>query len=188
MKHDFTKPLSPAERMLVMHPSVPMGPQTLDEFHEWSVEFALEKFRAKPSNDHPINFFNLRRPSAIMILEPRCETEREKHAVMLAVRELCAEPEADTGLRMISSINEIWIAVTTSKEEFEQYGAVRNMPQREDGLMVATYDRDGDRRVTRWIVKLKANPANNRILARDDVHGDDVMGIGADYFKPLREE
>jgi hypothetical protein len=173
------------EDVLRFHKPVTPGPQTLAEFHEWNVAFALQKFRAKPSNDEPVSYFNFRRGSSIQIMETAHTNAAEKRAVFRMVRAACREPAA--GVEMLSMISEVWIAISKDRQDILRYPSVRETPGREDGLMVSTYSRDGGVCETRWVVRLKPDPADNLILARDDVAIDEAdvrSGPAADFFQP----
>jgi hypothetical protein len=89
---------------------------------------------------------------------------------------------------MLSVINEVWIASVKTVKEVRRYGSVRETPGREDGLMVTTYTRGGEVKMTRWVVKLKPNPANNRVLARDDIDGAEVKSMTGQGFGFFSEE
>lgn len=185
------------KRLLRFHDPIPLQLHeypTLETFHEWNVEFALAKFRAKQSNNELVTFFNFRRPSSITVLETPYESDVEKYAIQQTIREVC---RLDPSVVMVSSLCEMWIAeqsnnpVDPSYRAIDRYGEVRKVPGREDGLMVATFHRNGKAKVSKWVVKLKHNPANNRILARDDVETDEASGMqwyGANFgfFRPER--
>lgn len=184
-------------RLMHFHPHQPVMFTDLSAFHEHCVEFAVAKFKAKTDNGKPLSFYIFARTDGTATLETPWEGPDEKVAVMHTVREAVA---VDYGVRMLATINEVWIAKTDTTEEataqqsFRQlrreYKQVRYMPGREDGLMVVSYARDGGSRTTRWVVKLKHNPANNRLLERDDVvpgKEDQMYGQHFGYFAPERE-
>jgi hypothetical protein len=173
------------QRLVNFHKNDEVPPATLEAFHEWNVRFALEKFKGKRTNDEPVTFFNFKRNDSLSIMESDYRNEREKAAVFRMVRLVCMDKTMSVD--MLSVINEVWIAAVKTAEEVRQYGSVRNTPGREDGLMVSTYTRDGGCKMTRWVVKLKANPARNRILARDDIDAATVgsmSGQGFGFFQP----
>jgi hypothetical protein len=90
---------------------------------------------------------------------------------------------------MVSLINEVWIATIEAKDEddlIEQYGEVRNVPGREDALMVVTEARAGGKRLTKWVVKLKKDPAKNIVLARDDADCEEMEGRAVNFFPSVR--
>jgi hypothetical protein len=174
------------ERLVKFHPHVEGAPSTLDEFHEWNIRFALEKFKAKTSNEEPVTFFNFRRGPSLSIMESGYRDHREKASVFRMVRAVCMEPAM--GVDMLSVINEVWIASVKSPKEVRRYGSVSQTPGREDGLMVTTYTREGGVKMTRWVVKLKPNPARNRILARDDIDGVELENMSGQGFGFFSEE
>jgi len=175
------------ERLVKFHRHNEVPPTTLDEFHEWNIRFALEKFRAKKSNEEPVTFFNfLRHGQSLSIMESGYRDHREKASVFKMVRAVCMEPAM--GVDMLSVINEVWIASVKTVKEVRRYGSVSQTPGREDGLMVTTYRRDGEVKMTRWVVKLKANPANNRVLARDDIEGAELKTMSGQGFGFFHEE
>jgi hypothetical protein len=173
-------------------PEVRVGKMTLDAFHEWNVEFALAKFKAKTDNDIPVNFINYKRDGHIIIWEPEANSEGMKAAVYSTVRAACRHPGA--GVEMVSLVTEAWVAVIKAKDEkniddlIEQYGEVRNVPGHEDALMVITEAREGGRMATKWVVKLKKDPAKNIVLARDDANFDEMKGRAVDFFPPVEKQ
>lgn len=173
-------------RLTNFHKREEQAPPTFEEFHEWNIRFALEKFRAKKSNSEPVTFFNFRRGDSISIMESDYRDGREKGAVFRMVRLMCMEEWM--GVDMLSVINEVWIATTKSVDEVRRYGSVRETPGREDGLMVTSYTRGGSVKMTRWVVKLKKDPARNIILARDDVDTATIKSMYGQAFGFFSEE
>lgn len=173
-------------RLTNFHKREEQAPPTFEEFHEWNIRFALEKFRAKKSNSEPVTFFNFRRGDSISIMESDYRDGREKGAVFRMVRLMCMEEWM--GVDMLSVINEVWIATTKSVDEVRRYGSVRETPGREDGLMVTSYTRGGGVKMTRWVVKLKKDPARNIILARDDVDTATIKSMYGQAFGFFSEE
>jgi hypothetical protein len=172
-------------RLVNFHKREEEAPPTFEEFHEWNIRFALEKFKAKRTHA-PVTFFNFRRGDSISIMESDYRDEREKRAVFRMVRLMCmGEP---MGVDMLSVINEVWIATTKSVDEVRRYGSVRETPGREDGLMVTSYTRGGGVKMTRWVVKLKKDPARNIILARDDVDTATIKSMYGQAFGFFSEE
>lgn len=180
-------------RLLKFHPQVPLVFHDLDAFHEWNCEFAVAKFRAKRSNNEPVTFFNFQRHDGISVLETAYENDREKYAVMDTVREAC---RLGAGVLFLCSIHEAWIAAVMDDAAKEQWKrlrregkAVKDMPGREDALVCGSYDRKGGAKLTRWVARLKYNPSNNRLLARDDVDltGQEFYGPGFGFMNPVRE-
>lgn len=193
-----------ARRLLQFHEPVHRNfGDDITAFHEWNVEFATTKFKAKVSNDKPVTFFTFHRNDAISVLETPYGPGHEKRAVFEVIRKAC---DMDRGMNMMSAISEIWIKSFTNvdpgnprkgqldeegrpyKEMRRQYKEIRHMPGREDGLMVATYHRDGRVKMTRWVVKLKHNPANNRMLERDDVPDADTSNMYGQAFGFMQPE
>lgn len=179
------------DRLLIFHPTVPMAGTTIEAFHEWNIAFAIEKFRAKPSNDAPpVTFFNFFRGDHVIVMESCWENDREKYAVFRTVRQVCL---LDPAVQILSWTHEAWIASTEShgpdiEQLRAQYSEVRLMPGREDALVVTTSARNGPSKMTKWVVRIKPNPADSIMLARDDVDLSDIelYGFGANFFGPER--
>lgn len=120
------------------------------------------------------------------MLETPYGNEAEKRVVQRTVREAC---QIDPSVSMVTAINEVWVTVDPDRETLHRHREVRHIPGREDALMVVTNHRDQRWRMTRWVVKLKAHPANNRLLERDDERGDDIAdlyGPNFGFFAPER--
>lgn len=165
------------------HPSHRFTPMTIDQFHEWNITFAQQRFAAKRSNDdNPVTFFNMWWGDTVHVMEAHFIDEPFKHAVFDVVRGVCL---LDTRLTMLSFISEVWVAQVSPGER--QGRQVRDMPGREDALMVGTYSRDGGKKMTRWVARLKVNPDNNRLLARDDIDmsKEKLVGPGVNFFDPM---
>jgi hypothetical protein len=180
---------NPSE-LITFHMPRDTGVLTLETFHEWSVAFATDKFKAKESNDEIVSFFNFHlRNGTVRIMEAKHRNPDEKYAIFDLVRAVCSVQEL--GVQQVSHVSEIWVA-TTSKEASDAMLAaglqVRDMPDREDALMVSTYHIDGSARMTRWVVKLKQDAKKNVMLARDDLDLDkaDYAGEATFFFGPPR--
>lgn len=184
-------------RLMKFHPHQPrLMFYDLATFHEHCVEFAVRHFKAKTDNNVPLCFYIFARNDGTSTLETPWEGPDEKVHVMHTIREAV---RLDHGVRMLATINEVWIAQAEGTPEGEarkmfaelrrQYKEVRFMPGREDGLMVVSYARDGEVKTTRWVVKLKHNPANNRMLERDDLDAKSLQMSGQHfgYFEPERQ-
>lgn len=174
-----------AARIFHFLPMVPMGNDeciTIDDFHEWCVAYAIKAFKGKLTNDHPIQCYAMRRPGFIHVLESRHESEAEKRAVQMCVRDIL---QIDLATVMIASIMEVWVA---HQAKGERYIEPRLHPKREDALMVMSEHRQGPKKMTKWVCKIKHNPANSRMLARDDVDMSigDYFGYQFGLFEPLR--
>jgi hypothetical protein len=166
------------------HPMVQMAPMTLDGFHEWSVRFAEKKFATKGSYDPPITFFILWRGDTVHTMEAEFDHGPVKHRIFDTMRMMC---DLDHNITMLSFISEVWVARVPVKDGIPALeGQVRDMPGREDGLMVSTFDRAGGGKVTKWVAKLKPNPDDNRLLARDDLDlsKETMVGNAMWFFEP----
>jgi hypothetical protein len=177
--------------VLRFHDPAYPGPLDLDEFHEWNVGYAIDKFHNKPSNDEVVTFFNFHTKGGVTrILEAKHRNSNEKYTVFNLIRAMCAEPALR--IEMVSHISEAWVIVTTKKgsDAMKEVGLQpRDMPDREDVLMVSTFHRNGDARLTRWVVKLKPDPRKNMMLARDDLDMSkgNLMGEAMYFFEPVRQ-
>lgn len=162
----------------------------LKDFHEWAVALAIKKFMEKPSNDKPVMSFAFQRYDGITIMNCSWENEHEKNAVFDTVRHAC---QIDPGTSFVSHLQEVYLIAEHDKAEFArlraQYGAVRHMPGHVDGLMVQSSARSGETKLTKWEVKLKPNPANNIMRARDDLDmtGIEFRGRATGFFAPVKE-
>jgi len=171
------------EKELLVHAGI-------DDFHEWAVLLATKKFKEKRTNSEPVASFAFQRPEHVIVMNCKWEDEREKDAVFATVRHML---EIDQSIPFMAHLQEIYLTVSKTHEEMaesrKRYGAVRNMPDRVDGLMVHSYARDGGAKLTKWEVKLKPNPDNNIMLARDDVdmRGMQFRGRATGFFSPVTE-
>lgn len=166
----------------------------LKPFHEWVVQLAQDSFYSK--KDHsPISMWVFQRHDGISVLETPWENPEEKSRVMHAIRGMVnADITKQFGVDIMATINEVWIASAEGKsaEELEawrrQFGEVRFMPDREDGLMVQSYHRNGTSLVTRWVAKIKPDPQKSYLLARDDLDVSNLEQLGqhTNYFAPIR--
>jgi len=177
--------LADIDSPLHFHPMQFLEPMTLDQFHEWNITFAQAKFATKGSYDtNPVTYFNMRRGDTVHVMEAMFDAGPRKHMIFTLVREICA---MDPSLTMVSFISEIWMASLPVGQERPDV-PVRDIPGREDGLMVHTCERGGGGKVTRWAAKLKFNPDNNRLLARDDIDlsKEHMTGDAVWFFEPVR--
>jgi hypothetical protein len=163
-------------------PMETVGEQTLEQFHEWNVAFAIDKFKGKRRADDNVSFFNLKRHDTIHIMQTMWRNSSEKVFAYDFLRYLCMEQAIAVG--MVSIVQEAWVAVVAKKEDMRKYASVSETPGREDALLVHTFARDGSARGTRWIVKLHYNPDKNRMLARDDEDITSFVGRGGSPFEP----
>lgn len=163
-------------------------------FHEWCVELAVSKFKGKRNQEAPpVCCYVLMRPGGVSVLNTPWQSEDDKRRVQYAVRRMMSHPMMAALTPWIATINEVWIAsqeIAPGKDIDElrkEYGEVRNIPGREDGLMVMTQGRDGKGKATRWVVKPKPDPSKSIMLARDDLEMGDGMewrGHHVNYFEP----
>lgn len=166
----------------------------LKPFHEWVVQLAQDTFYSK--KDHgPICMWVFQRHDGISVLETPWDSPEEKSRVMYAVRSMINHDiTKQFGVDLMATINEVWIASAQGKsakelEEWQrQFGEVRFIPGREDGLMVQSYHRNGASLVTRWVAKIKKDPQKSYLLARDNESTDgEWVGQHTNYFEPPRK-
>ena len=178
-----------AENMLKLSHEIVVMP-TLDEFHEWCVLLATKAITDKTSNDYPVSCFAFQRRKEIQLMNVKWESDAEKQAIFGTVRMVC---QHDKSVTFVCHMQEIYLTVAKTREEMDaalrKYGQVRRMPDRVDGLMVASYSRAGDVRISKWEVRLKRNPADNRLLARDDMDmsGAQWRGQATHWFGPATD-
>jgi hypothetical protein len=95
-----------SRRLVNFHKREEEAPPTFEEFHEWNIRFALEKFRAKKSNSEPVTFFNFRRGPTVSIMQSDYRDEREKRGVFRMVRLICMQETK--GVDILSVLNQVW--------------------------------------------------------------------------------
>jgi len=165
-----------------------------EDFHEWCVELAIKKFRGKRNQEAPpVCCYVLPRPGGVSVLNTPWESPDEKARVMYMMRRMVSHPIMKSVIPWLATINEVWVAsqaITEGRnidEVMQEYGEVRLVPGREDGLMVVSQRHDGTGKATRWIVKPKPDPQKSIMLARDDFEiggPEHYIGRHVNYFSP----
>jgi hypothetical protein len=165
--------------------------KTLAEFHEYAVHEAMTRFQAKTSQDQPpVCLYIFEQPYGTTVCNTPWQSSQEKSAVMHCVHAMIAS--GISGIRRLAAANEVWIAQQDREQGgidleamLEEFGQVRNFPNREEALMVMSEEPKSMPMMTKWVVVPKPNPRDTIIKARDDVDMSDLEHAGQHfgYFK-----
>lgn len=135
---------------------------TRHDLHEMAVAYAVAEFERK--GGAPSMWIVCTGPDVIWIETP-WKNAREKELMTAAIRDAMRE----MGARAYSFITEAWMANYTLKpgEDRDDIPAPSTLPDREDVLMVSTYDAKGEYEAARFLVTVRKNGLN-RLGPRDD--------------------
>jgi hypothetical protein len=171
----------------------------IEEFHDFAVNRAVKEFEKE--GRAPFLWIVLYN-SSIRFVETPWENDDEKHRSTYMMRELMRL----TNARAYSFITEAWVAAFTLKDMSEQERdalleqtnkhGVRSLPesQREDVMMVSSFNRAGDYGFTRFGIRYgkQRHPTGGwpmgRLLARDDWHTSEMGHWEGRMWNLLKEE
>lgn len=164
---------------------------TVDMLHEHAVHVAETEFeRAVRGTRSPYQcpfLWLIKTPKLLLTMETPWSDDDEKIRSMNMMRTYMAMANASA----YSFMHEAWMAVFTNENMPKVMpDSVRAMPedQREDVLMVWTYDRSDYHRRTRWAVRRAGTP-RARLLARDDdTQGGHFEGRLFNLLKPPKPQ
>lgn len=174
--------------------------QTIDALHEYAVRDAEKTFRKKGQS--PFRWF-VRNRQRLIVIDSSWENEREKVLSAKFMRYYMLMLGADA----YSFVTEAWVAIPT-EAEVKAYQELdipppqpSQHPNREDALVVTTYDKNEPKRadgteafrMTRWAVRYSSGrPGFGKLLARDNMdHRAENMSLGGRMFgllDPPRED
>lgn len=149
---------------------------TLDMLHEHAVKIAEEEFEKAvrgPRQPYQCPFLWLvKTPKVLLTIETPWRDDDEKIRSMDMMRTYMAMAQATA----YSFMHEAWMSVLQDPNKPMPH-SVRELPpdQREDVLIVWTYDRSEHVRQTRWAVRRAGTPRAT-LLARDDEYRDGLVG------------